>query len=234
MIKSRDLILRKTQLREQKADILRQIDEMTADMHRKDLEQFIRSGSPEQVDGKQLRLLQRKHQHLANLEGSLNLEVAKARKRERQHSLDRLNKKIEVLEKKRKDSLYSRYLHFQSKIAALMEEDKKIKEEILEIKNRLHQHNREEMQFNFRLPELHEFLKTNYVQFPEKLERLVEKSYSNNELALHPSPDNISKFVRGYGGKLNLDSGKVTELKPLECDLSSVRKNPNVMGEVVK
>ncbi|KKK61933.1 hypothetical protein LCGC14_3009390 [marine sediment metagenome] len=234
MIKSENLILRKTQLREQKADILKQIDEMTADMHRKDLEQFIRSGSPGQVDGKQLRLLQRKYQHLVNLEGSLNLEVAKARKRERQHSLDKLNKKIEVLEKKRKDSLYSRYLHFQSKIAALMEEDKKIKQEILEIKSRLHQHNREEIELDFRLPGLQEFLKKNYVQYPDKLEQLVEKSYNNNELALHPGPHDISKFVRGYSGKLNLDSGKVTELKPLECDLSLVRRNPSVMGEVVK
>lgn len=234
MTKSKDLILRKGQLQEQKEDVLHKINGMVADMRRKDLEKFIQTGDAGQVDGKQLRLLQRKHQHLVNLEGSLHLEVAKTRKRERQHSLDKLNKKIEVLQKKRKDSLYSKYLHFQSKIAALMEEDKKIKEEILEIKSRLHRHNREEMEFNFRLPELHEFLKTNYVQFPEKLERLVEKSYSNNELALHPSPDNISKFVRGYSGKLNLDSGKVTELKPLECDLSLVRRNPSVMGEVTK
>ncbi len=152
MTKSKDLILRKGQLQEQKKDILHKINEMVANMRRKDLEKFIQTGDAGQVDGKQLRLLQRKRQHLINLEGSLNLEVAKARRKERQHSLNKLNKKIEVLEKQRKGSLYSRYLHFQSKIAALMEEDKIIKEEILEIKSRLHRHNREEMEFNFRLP----------------------------------------------------------------------------------
>ena len=234
MIKSEDLILRKKQLREQKADILKQIDEMTSDMHRKDLEQFIRSGSPREIDGKQLRLLRRKHQRLVNLEGSLDVEVGKARKRERQHSLDKLNKKIEVLEKQRKDTLHSRYLHFQSKIAALQEEDKKLKEQVLELKSQLHQYNREEIEFNFRLPGLQEFLKDNYVQLPEKLEKMVEKSYSNNELALHPDPADVLKFVRGYSGKLNLDTGMITELKPLECDLSLVKRNAKVMTEVIQ
>ena len=116
MIKSKDLILRKGQLQEQKKYVLHKINGMVADMRRKDLENFIQTGDAGQVDGKQLRLLQRKRQHLINLEGSLNREITKSRRSERLKALGKLNKKIEILDKKRKGSLYQKYLQYQEKI----------------------------------------------------------------------------------------------------------------------
>lgn len=234
MMKSKDLILRKGELREQRKDILHKINGMVVDMRRKDLERFIRSGDPGQADGKQLRLLQRKRQHLINLEGSLNLEITKSRKSERLKALGKLNKKIEILNKKRKGSLYQKYLHYQEKIKQIQQEDRAIRDESIDLRNQLHQFNQRAIPLSFRLPEIEKVIKQNYFAAPDKLRETAERDYRNNKLCLEADTNSETKdeLIRGYQIQLDRDSGKIVELKQTTCDRSLAKRNPKVMREV--
>ncbi len=215
MIKSIVLIKRKGELQTKKKGILREISELCADMERNDLEDFIRTGNSEQQNGHQLELLQRKQKHLISLEGSLNLEIGKLRKKERTSQLQKLEKKAKALEDQRKGTLYQKYLHFQSKIKALREQDKELKEEVLAVKSETFQYKKDSIEIHFKLPELEQVLQANYFQKPEELVELVEKAHQDNEIALHPGPeDMITEVVRGFGIVLNRDSGKIEKITP--------------------
>lgn len=235
MMKSKDLILRKDELQAKKKDILHQIGELTANMERKSLEDFIKTGNAEQVDGHRLELLQRKHKHLINLEGSLSLEIGRLRKKERTTKLQKLERKVQELEKQRKGPLYQKYLHFQSKIQALREQDKELKAEATAVKSQTFQFHREVRELHFRLPGLEKFLKENYVAKPEELEKLTEEAYKDNQKVLNPGPqDKGAELIRGYGVTLNRDTGAVTKIEPLTCGMSLIRINPKIRQEVEK
>lgn len=255
MLKSVDLIKRKEELQVKKKDILKEIDELCADMERKSLEDFIKTGNAEQVDGHRLELLQRKHKHLINLEGSLSLEIGRLRKKERLSSLQKLERKAAELEKKRKGALYERYLHFQKKIKILEAESIKLKEERLQAESDAREFRREIAgDLNFRLPGLEQFLKEHYVQKPEELEKLVEEAYRENEIRLRQTVTMIvggkhktftigkhklviasDQLIRGFQKiDLNRDTGEIEKIEPLTCDLDRVRDNPTIMSEVRK
>lgn len=234
-MKAIDLISRKEELGVKKKNILDEINELTASMERKSLEDYIRTGNAEQVDGHRLEMLQRKRVHIGHLEDSLNLEIGKLRKKERLKELQKLERKVEELQEKRKGSLYSKYLHFQSKIKALQEQDRKLKEEASAIKNQAAAYKREDLQFNFRLPELETFLAENYIKNPEELREKVEKAYARNQKSLTPGPkDRATELVRGFSFILNRDSGKIEEMKEINCGTDMARRNEQVMLEVVK
>jgi len=91
-MKVKDLLVRREQLKQQKASILKQINELTANMERKDLEKFIQTGDAEQVDGHQLDKLQRKRKHLTLLGGSLDKEIVQASQKERKKQIASLEK----------------------------------------------------------------------------------------------------------------------------------------------
>lgn len=253
-MRAKDLILRKGQLRESKTNILKQIAEETADMNRVDLESFIASGDPGQVNGHNLNKLQRKHQHLLNLEGSLNLEISKLRKKERLTSLQKLERKAAELEAKRKGSLYAKYLHFQEKIKVLEKESIKLKAEALEITNKAGEFKREMFELHFRLPELEQFLEEHYVQCPEELEELVREAYQENEIRLRQTVTMIAggqfktfilgehktiigsdQLIRGFQKiSLNRDTGQIEKIEATTCGVDVARENPNIMAEVKK
>ncbi len=234
-MKSVDLISRKKELQVKKKDILDEINELTANMERKSLEDYIKTGNAEQVDGHKLEMLQRKRVHLGHLEGSLNLEIGKLRKKERLSKLQKLENKVAKLEQKRKGTLYQKYLHFQSKIQALREQDRELKAEATDAKSKTFQYLRDTIEVHFRLPGLQEFLKKNYVAHPEELVVMVEKAYEENEKSLRPGPQDIAaKLIRGYGLILNKDSGKVEKIEPLTCGVNMAKNNKVVMTEVVK
>ncbi len=235
-MKAKDLIIRKEQLQQSKTQILKQIAEETAQMARVDLEKFIASGDPGQINGENLSKLQRKHQHLINLGNALNLEIGKLRNKERLTSLQKLERKAEELEKKRKGTLYQRYLHFQEKIKALEAESIKLKSEIIDIKNDAGQFNQNSKAVVFRLPDLEQVLKDNYFCHPDKIGLLVKQAYLDNEKCLKadvgaPVED---RLVRGFQLVLDLDSGEILEKKETTCDKEMAESRPVIMAEVKK
>lgn len=235
-MKARDLIKRKGELQESKTAILKQIKDMTEDLEWKDLQQFIQTGDAGQVNGHEIDKLQRKRKHLELLEGSLNLEISKLRKRERLSKLQKLMRKADELEEKRKGSLYQRYLRFQEKIKALEEESRKLKAEVLAIRNEAGEFNQSSKALVFRLPELKQTLIENYFVHPDELEAMVKQAYQDNEKCLKADADSSveDRLVRGFQLVLDIDSGEILEKKETVCTTDVARRNENVMKEVSK
>lgn len=182
MMKSKDLILRKTQLLEQKKNILKQIDETTANMNRVDLEKFIASGDSAQIDGHKLDLLRRKHTHLVNLEGSLNLEIGKLRKKEREKAALAIQKEKQSLELKQK-ILTKKIERKLKEVNILKAEEKKFFDPLLVLAGKLKEQENPQEVDNFKLSEVEVegFLGRHYVKYPEQIK---EKNFHSSLLFL--------------------------------------------------
>lgn len=122
-MKVRDLLERKSELRQKITDLGKELSELGKEIEEKDLTTFIANGELPSPDGHRIQRLRNQHRYLLKLGQSLDIEIARANDKEGQKEIAKLERKADgftVIRQK----LSNKIQYYQSKITQLREDQK--------------------------------------------------------------------------------------------------------------
>ncbi len=235
-MKVKDLLLRRTQLKEQKESILKQINEMTASMERKELEKFIETGESGQVDGHQLDKLQRKRKQLVLLGGSLDKEILKANEKEKAKEKARILKEANEFAQVR-ERLQNKIRHHLTKIEKLREESRAIHSEEHTLRSLLNKKDMPTSQVTLRLNLMEKFLKEHIILGTgeqEILEKVLKARTHNKRILAQPRIGINDKIFRNFEVEWDTKTLELLKFEFVEREAESCLRNLDRKNSLTK